>query len=287
MHVHGPGTRFQHLFDEGTHEGASLPTEFQAVYDGDWIIPSFADRPYVYTNFATARDGRVSYAEPGRSTGGDVTNFNPHDRWLMGLLRARADCIMMGDGTLKTEPDHIWTADFICPGDADAFSALRKLEGLAPIPLMVFLSLDGDLDDHLNIFCDSGRHIVIATTRDGAARAEKMRCKAQLDVLGFDSDSVNTRELVNALHAKFGVKRLLCEGGPRVMGNMLANGTVDHEFLTLCPAILGRSPDKPRPSYVEGTAFMPESSPYSKPIALRRAGDFLFMQTQCSYGARV
>jgi riboflavin biosynthesis pyrimidine reductase len=283
VNVNGPGSNFKTLFDEGPTTGASLPIAFQAIYDGDWRIPDPGDQPFVYTNFATARDGRVSYNEPGKSAGGDVTNYNAHDRWLMGLLRARAQCIVMGDATLKTEPEHIWTAEHVWPEDAAAFTALRKSEGLSPLPLMVFMSLDGDIDPGLAVFCDQAHEIVIATTHAGAARAEKMRCKAKLEVLTFDGPSVNSRELVTLLHARYGMHRILCEGGPRVMGGMLAHGVVSSEFVTLCPAILGRTPERPRPSYVEGHAFMPNTSPYSKPIALRRAGDFLYMQTRCEY----
>jgi riboflavin biosynthesis pyrimidine reductase len=283
MQVNGPGSPFKTLFDEGPATGTSLPPAFQAIYDGDWRIPEPGEQPFVYTNFATARDGRVSYNEPGRSTGGDVTGFNAHDRWLMGLLRARAECIVMGDATLKVEQDHVWTAEFIWPGDADAFTALRKHEGLKPLPMTVFLSIDGDIDAGLPAFCDSDAHVVIATTRDGAKRAEQMRCKARLEVVAFDGPSVNCRELIALLHREYGMHRILCEGGPRVMGNMLASGVVSSEFVTLCPAILGRSESHHRPSYVEGYAFMPDASPYSKPIALRRAGDFLYMQTRCEY----
>jgi riboflavin biosynthesis pyrimidine reductase len=285
MHVKGPGSPFELLFTDDPIKTAELPDPFRAIY-GDWHIPEYPDRAYLYTNFATARDGRVSYNFPGKSTGGDVTNFNPHDRWLMGLLRARADCIVMGDSTLATEREHIWTAEFIWPEDADAFTALRHHEKLDPRPLVVFLSLSGQIDESVNALCDSDAHIIIATTVEGAKHANALRCKAALEVISFDGPSVDLTQLMRYLYTQHGKRRILCEGGPRVMGGMLAAGLVDEEFVTLCPNVLGRSEQHFRPSYVEGVAFMPGQSPYSKPYSLRRAGDFLYMQTRCSYPGR-
>ncbi len=282
MRVNGPGSPFELLFSDDPITKVELPEPFRAIY-GDWHIPVYPDRAYLYTNFATARDGRVSYNLPGKSSGGDVTHFNPHDRWLMGLLRARADCILMGDNTLAIERDHVWTAEFIWPDDADAFQALRRHEGLDDRPLLVFLSLSGRLDETVAVLCDSDAHIVIATTTEGARHAHALRCKAALDVIPFEGPSVDLTKLMQMLYTRYGKRRILCEGGPRVMAGLLAAGLVDEEFVTLCPNIIGRSDAHFRPSYTEGIAFMPGQSPYSKPFSLRRAGDFLYLQTRCSY----
>jgi riboflavin biosynthesis pyrimidine reductase len=85
------------------------------------------------------------------------------------------------------------------------------------------------------------------------------------------------------LHSDYGIRNLLCEGGARVFANMLDAGLIDEEFVTFCPTFVGRSPDRFRPSYCEGVAWLPETAPYSKPISLHRAGDLLFMRTRCHY----
>ena len=53
----------------------------------------------------------------------------------------------------------------------------------------------------------------------------------------------------------YGVATVLCEGGPRAYGSLLAAGCLDDESLTLSPAVIGATPDRPRPSLVEGVAF--------------------------------
>jgi len=87
-----------------------------------------------------------------------------------------------------------------------------------------------------------------------------------------------------ALRHDYGVRTLLCEGGPRVYGSLLGAGLVDDEFLTLSPGVIGSEPGKRRPGLVEGRAFTPQNAPRSALVSLRRAGDHLFLRSR--YGAR-
>lgn len=279
----GPGSNYQLLFSDDISTGLGLPDPFLTIYPGDWRLRAFKDRPYVYSNFAQSRDGRVSYNVPGQSSGGDVTSFNRHDRWLMGLLRARADAVMMGDNTVRIEPDHIWDAEHIFPDDAQAYVQLRRLEERRPKPFLVLLSYDGNLSYQEAPFLDARQHIILATTQRGADVAKDARSAAKLDVHVLGSDEVDMRRMTEMLFHDYGVENLLCEGGPRVMGGMLNAGLIDEEFVTSCPSFIGRTTDTFRPSYIEGTAWLPNTAPYSKPLSLHRAGDYLFMRTSCSY----
>jgi len=279
----GPGSAFGLLFDD--ERGApSLAEGFRTVYGGDWRLREPEGRPYTYANFAVSRDGRVSFNEPGHLGGGDVSGFHVHDTWLMGLLRARADAVMVGDNTLRLEPDHLWTSAYIFPADAPAFAALREAEGRERTPLQVFLSLTGDLDPNAAVFQQEALRIVVATTARGAERAAGVRGAARLEVLALGEASCDLKQLTAVLHADYGVRTLLCEGGPRVYGSLLGAGLVDDEFLTLCPTLIGGEQGKVRPSLVEGCAFTPQNAPKSTLLSLRRAGDHLFLRS--SYGAR-
>lgn len=277
----GPAAPFELLFDDSVSRGPGLPEEFRRVYPAAWSLPAGAARPYVYSNFVISRDGRVSFNEPGRMSGADVSGFDEHDRWLMALLRSRADAILMGDNTLRIEPDHLWTAEFVFPQDAFAFAALRQLENRTPLPLQVFLSLDGDIDlGQAEVFSQPAFHVVVATTTRGVAALRAPRATAaRVDVLELGDEAVDVRELLRVLHDDYGVETVLCEGGPRAYGSMLAAGCVDDEFLTLSPLVIGAAPGCPRPSLVEGIAFAATNPPFSRPLSLHRAGDMLFLRT--------
>ena len=146
MIVQGPGTAFELLFEshDGAETGRGLPTAFTEVYRGDWVLPNTDDDVYCYSMFVMSHDGRVSFNVPGHSGGGDVSAFNAHDQWLMGLLRARADAVVVGANTLRIEPDHIWTSEFIYPAEAAAFAQLRQREERHEAPLQVFVTRTGD-----------------------------------------------------------------------------------------------------------------------------------------------
>lgn len=267
----------------------SLPPVYRALYPGDWPMQSHPDRPYIYTNFAPSRDGRISFNEPDATDASFVTKADPHDRWLMALLRVRAHAILVGDNTVRLEPGHIWTPEFIYPPEAEAFNDLRRVEGYDPIPKLVILSFDGNLDFSEERFQNPDLHIILATTEKGAARAAAVdlagQCSASVDVLTLGADSVDLHVMARLLHSEYGVRHLLCEGGARVFANLLDAGLVDEEFLTYCPTFVGRSPEKFRPSYTEGVAWTPDNAPYSQPVSIHKAGDYIFLRTRCLYPA--
>ena len=90
-----------------------LAEELRIAYGGDlWFPPSRAQRPYVIGNFVSTVDGVVSYEIAGESGGGNISGFDESDRFIMGLLRASADAVMVGSGTLhQTTPEHLFVAD--------------------------------------------------------------------------------------------------------------------------------------------------------------------------------
>lgn len=284
-HPQGPGIPFEVLLDADTSDGLALPASFQTNYGSDWRLPfPAADRPYIYVNFVTSRDGRVSFDEPGHMGGGDISRFNRHDQWLMGLLRARADAILVGDTTLKVEPAHVWTAEAIFPDDTQAWHALRHAEERSAIPLHVFLSINGDIPSDATVFARTDIGILVATTHDGARYAEnRLRGVRNVEVMAFGDESVDLGRLSTYLRTERGIRSLLCEGGAHVYGAMIAAGQIDDEFLTLSPIVVGSRPRNsamPRPSLVEGVAFSPKRPPTYRLLSVRRHGDYLFLRSQ-------
>jgi len=188
----------------------------------------------------------------------------------------------MGDNTLRVEPEHIWTSAGIFPEDAAGFAGVRQAEGREALPIQVFASFDGNILAEAAIFQQPGIRIVIATTTSGIVRArallERYTC---VDYLDLGAERTDLRLLIQALFRDYGVRSLLCEGGPRLYVSMLAAGEIDDEFLTVSPIILGNpATGTPRPSLVEGVAFDPATAPRSSLISVRRAGNYLFLRSR-------
>jgi 5-amino-6-(5-phosphoribosylamino)uracil reductase len=282
MIVYGPGSPFELFFDaDGTASELGLPEPFRLVYQGDWVLPDPADGVYCYSNFVMSHDGRVSFTVPGHEGGGDVSDFNPHDKWLMGLLRARADAVIVGANTLRTESNHLWTSEFIFPADADGFAELRRLEGRENTPLQVFVTRTGDVTPEAAVFQHRELTSVILTTRQGANRVAALGLTA-VDTIIAGDDEVDLPRAIAKLRKRYGVDTLLAEGGPRVYGAFVSSGVLDEEFLTLSPVLIGSDTDCPRPGLIEGLALPPGSPHRAKPLSVRRAGDHLFVRSAVS-----
>lgn len=274
---------FEVLLEDPDSAMGLLPPALAEVYGGGLRLAERRGRPLVFSNFVLSRDGRASFNLPGQAGGGEVSAFNPHDQWLMGLLRARADAVMVGDGTLRLEPEHLWTSTYICPTHAEPFSAWRHELGMSGPPFQVIVSLEGDFPSEAAVF-GSGLEVLIATTPRGLARAEERTDGRATVVEVGEENGVDLRRLGQLLNADFGVRALLCEGGPRLIGSVIRQGQLDEEFLCLSPVVIGQnSAEGLRPGLIEGVGFTPEIAPRSRPVSLRRAGDYLFLRSRYEY----
>jgi riboflavin biosynthesis pyrimidine reductase len=275
-----PVTAFTPLIDDDWRTGLELAEPFAQVLGSRWVIPDRADRPYVMMGFVVSRDGRISFATPGHAGGGDVSMFNANDQWALALMRARADVVLVGDGTLRAEPEHLWTHQFMWSAEVESFQELRRHEGRDPMPVTAFLSLEGDLPPDAAVFAQAGTRVLILTTQAGSALAleRTQGAAADVDVRVFGERSVDIPEALAALHSD-GHRSVSCEGGPRAYGSFLAAKCVDDEILTLSPLVIGSSEASPRPSVVEGMAFPYDDAPMSTLVSLTRADNHLFLRS--------
>ena len=139
---------------ENTLERAVLPEELTILYGGDLRFPEHDDRPYVIGNFVSTLDGVVSFEVPGKSGGGDISGFNEADRFIMGLLRASADAVIVGSGTLReVAPGHLWLAEHVYPEARDHYARYRRQQLNKPVPpLNVIVSGSGAVDLQRAVF---------------------------------------------------------------------------------------------------------------------------------------
>ena len=82
-----------------------------------------------------------------------------------------------------------------------------------------------------------------------------------------------------------GIRFLLHEGGPTLLGRFLAHGALDELFLTVAPQIAGHLPQSIRPSIVEAVEFLPETAPWFDLLSVKQHAQHVYLRYRYA-GAR-
>ena len=270
-------TRLDELYDAGPGSDLPLPLELAAIY-GRLRLPVAAGRPYVVGNFVTTLDGVATLDAKGRMRAADIRGPDEHDRMVMGLLRAAADAVIVGAGTLRSAPGHIWTAERAYPPLADAYGALRAALGKPGPPLNAFVTARGEVDLTRPVFRSGEAPVLIVTTTEGERRIREADPPAWVTVSALRGGSLSARAVLEAVAAVRPSQVILVEGGPHLMGDFFAEGCLDELFLTLAPQVAGRDGLPERPGFVAGKQLAPEHPAWGTLLSVKRAGSHLFLR---------
>ncbi len=277
-------TPFESLHEPAMERSVAfpLPVELSGLY-GSLQFPLHAGRPYVIANFVSSVDGIVSLDIPGHSGGGEISGFNAHDRMLMGILRAAADAVIVGAGTLRAgSPDHIWNAAYIYPAFAEAYQAFRDAMGKTGQPLNVVVSARGELDLSRRLFQSGEVPVLIVTTAQGqeSLRKQTMPTSTQIAVGETLADGqLSARSILDACKSCLRQSDLiLTEGGPHLFANFLAEKCLDELFLTVAPQFAGRDATHERLALVSGKIFAPDQPCWGKIASIKLTGSHLFLR---------
>jgi riboflavin biosynthesis pyrimidine reductase len=261
---------------------ADLPLSLRSRYGGELSIALRADRPALVTNFVSTLDGVISYNTAESDGGGEISGHFEPDRFVMGLLRALADVVLVGAGTVRAAPDGAWTPASIHPSSAAQYAELRERLGLRLTPMTAVVTASGALDLRHPGLADPAVEVMVVTTTAGEKALHQQTVPPHVEIRGM-GDRVQPRELLQALASR-GAELVLCEGGPHLLGQLLEARVVDEMFLTIAPQLAGRSSATARLSLVEGAAFTVAAAPWARLTDLRRAGDHLFARYDFTEG---
>jgi riboflavin biosynthesis pyrimidine reductase len=269
MDVRGLRALIEERPSPGTGE---LPGELRALYGGDLRL----EPPVVYANMVTTIDGVAAERTRPRSSR-DISRGAPMDRFVMGLLRAHADAVVIGAGTLRAHAAGAWTAEHAYPTATEAFAAVRATLDLPPSPRLVVLSGTGDLPSHPAL-----RGSIVMTSERGVGRLpDDLVGHADVRVLPGDERGPAVGRAIDELRAE-GHARILTEGGPRLLGSLVDAGTIDELFLTVSPVVAGRASGDARPGVVDGMAFPPDRFRTATLRSVRHIDSLLFLRYELS-----
>jgi len=182
---------------------------------------------WMRANMVASLDGAAQRDERSGGLG------NPADQHLFLLLRGLADVVIVGAGTVRAE-------GYGPVRPSEGWDGVR--EGRPPVPPIAIVSRSLDLDFDAPIFTEAQvPTIVLATATADPVRLKAAREHADVIVAGYDSLDfpAAVRELASRGH-----RRLLCEGGPAVLAQVVAAGLLDELCLTLSPMLLGGHPTR-------------------------------------------
>lgn len=253
------------LYEAADQPAFDLPPALQELYGGRLGF----DEPRVYANFVSTLDGVVAIPSLVQSNK-LISAGSEGDRFVMGLLRALADVVLIGAGTLTGSPRGSWTPERAYPPAAAAFAELRRRLGRSKTPELAILSGGGSIaPTHPALNADA----LVLTSEPGAARLQR-RLPETSSILTLGTETtIDPRRAVEALYER-GHRLILSEAGPHGFGALVAAGLVDELFLTLSPLLAGAEHTS-RSALVEGVDLLPLHVE-GRLLGLRRQGSHLF-----------
>ncbi|MGP3970051.1 dihydrofolate reductase family protein [Streptomyces sp. 6N223] len=252
----------------------SLPPALTELYGSDL---GFAE-PVIYSNFVASLDGVVALGPEHPSSGSAISGNEATDRFVMGLLRACADAVVIGAGTLRASPHHLWTPQHVYPAATADFAELRHRRRRAPDPELVVVTASGDLPtEHPALHADA----VILTTAENA-RNLHARLPATCTVLAAGrGPRLPISNVIDAVRAR-GHGVVLTEGGPHLIGQLIRERLLDELFLTTAPVLAGRA-NTIRPGLIAGLELLPAHRRTADLVSARRRASYLFLRYQISH----
>jgi riboflavin biosynthesis pyrimidine reductase len=246
-----------------------LPGGLERLYGGTLGF----HEPRLYANFVATIDGVVAIPSVPQSNK-LIAGGSAADRFLMGLLRACADVVLLGSGTLQASPGGLWTPDQAFPDGTDDFAELRRRIGRPPGVEVAVLSASGALDaTHPAL----ARGALVLTTDEGAAALAADLPPGQVVSLG-PGPELDAGAAVALLRER-GHRLILSESGPRVFASLLEARLVDELFLTVSPLLAGRVFGGDRLGLAEGADLLGETGlAGARVLGVRRSAEHLFLR---------
>jgi riboflavin biosynthesis pyrimidine reductase len=249
-----------------------VPDQLAELYGGAIGL----DEPCVVANFIESLDGVVAVPRLPRSHA-VIGDESEADRFVLALVRACADAVVVGSGTLLASPQGTWRIDRAYPPAAEALVELRVRRGRSEQPLVVVVTTGASLDPAHPVL-ESG---ALVLTTDGAASRLRALVPAATEVVSVnEGDTVDLARGLEVLRAR-GCPVVLTEAGPSMFGSLVASRLVDELFLTVSPVLAGRA-ESARPGLVEGVELVPQTRVAGRLRSVRAHGSHLFLR----YGLR-
>jgi 5-amino-6-(5-phosphoribosylamino)uracil reductase len=280
---------FEILFDDA--EASPFEDPAYRPYGNLGFPPPQPGRPWVYSNFVQSLDGITSLL--GEHASGQYISQSGEDRWLMDLLRAHADGIIMGMATLNEErrlrgPE---SRGIVFQVVEPVMQALRARLGKKR-ERNIFVTRAENLDlSHYKVFDGDLVDTAIITSPAGGERLRAQGGHSHVEIVAAgQGETLDLSAAIAKLRERPGIQYLLCEGGPSLYGSLARADLIDEKFVTVSPIEVGqlvppqqkrlpaeeRLPLLMRPTIFAGPGFTRETMSHWQWVSCRKVGDHQF-----------
>jgi 2,5-diamino-6-(ribosylamino)-4(3H)-pyrimidinone 5'-phosphate reductase len=232
----------------------------EEIYD-DLHFPVLPrERPYLVLNMVTSVDGKATLLGKAYPLGSKT------DHMVMRRVRSAVDAVMNGAETLRKEK--------VNPKVPAELEGGRDALGMTPQPAAIVLTSSADLPLDNPFFTMEGFRRLVATTRQ--APAERVAAvQRYATVIQAGENTVDLPVLMSVLVREYGIRKLLCEGGPNTNAGLISAGLVDELFWTVAPKIVGGVALR---SLVEGEPLPLDSIPRLELVSLHHHEGELYLR---------
>lgn len=185
--------------------------------------PARAGGVWLRANMISTVDG-AAWGATGRS--GSINNAA--DLRAFGAMRAMADVVLVGAGTIRAEG---YTPVEVPP----ALAATRASAGLPATMTTAVVTRSGVLPPAFFTSAAAATTLVLTTV----AGAQVVHGSLPMDRVIVSGEGVVDLVAGLAALADRGLSRVLCEGGPTLLGDLLAAALVDELCVTTSPQVVG------------------------------------------------
>ncbi|TQC47675.1 pyrimidine reductase family protein [Rhodococcus sp. WS4] len=210
-----------------------------------YAYPEDTPRPWVRVNFVSSIDGAVSVDGVSGALG------TPADKLVFDTLRELADVVVVGAGTVRAE-------NYGGVRVGVEGRRRRAQSGMAEVPPIAVVSARAHLDPQSRLFTDTEVPPIVVTSTDADPARIRGLDDAGARIVTAGAGQVTGAGLISALD-DLGLRRVLCEGGPRLFGQLTHDDAVDEVCLTTAPVLVG------------GTAGRVATSPHARTTAMTPA----------------
>ncbi|HVU33933.1 MAG TPA: RibD family protein [Opitutaceae bacterium] len=191
------------------------------------------NRPHVVCHMMGTVDGRIQTERWSLSPAAEkqyeaVHALHKADAWMCGRQTFQGDFMEQPRNATWSRKAKVPTGDFIVQ------SQVEKKRGEPKPVYAVAVDPSGKIrwDDSNRMRGD--RFVVVTTSKAPSGYLADLRTKGISYLIGGKSE-IDFASVLARLHRRFGIRKLMLEGGGRINGSLLAEGLVDEISLLVCP----------------------------------------------------